>query len=61
MKSWILVDGSGAESVVMPSNFHSTDDGAIVFETEPGVAIVTKPEGQWRAVKPVNPPVEEEV
>ena len=61
MKSWILIDGSGAESAVQPSNFHSTDEGALIFELEPGVVIMTKSKNEWRAVKPVTPPVEEEV
>lgn len=61
MKSWILVDGSGAEMAVIPSNFHSLDNGTIVFEVEPGEAIITKTKDQWRAVKPANPPVEGEV
>lgn len=60
MKSWILIDGSGAESVVQPSNFHSTDNGTLVFEIE-GVEILTKTEKEWRGLKHVNPPVEEEV
>ena len=60
MKSWILIDGSGAESVVMPSNFHSTDNGSIVFEVD-GVEVLVIPENLWCAVKPVNSPVEEEV
>jgi hypothetical protein len=61
MKSYILVDGGGTEIVVIPSNFHSTDDGGIVFEVEPGVAILSKGPSQWRAIKPVHSPEPEEV